>query len=62
MRISQAIIEIEERLRHDESLKRILNLLEKNLRENAKRKYFITIAPHNLYLSFLTLSLWTSTR
>ena len=44
MRISQAIIEIEERLRHDESLKIILNRLEKDLSKDAKRRYFITIA------------------
>ena len=44
MRISQAIIEIEERLRHDESLKIILNRMEKDLSKDAKRRYFITIA------------------
>jgi len=44
MRISQAIIEIEEGLRHDESLKRVVNQLEQDLTKEAKRKYFITIA------------------
>ena len=44
MRISQAIIEIEKRLRHDESLKLVVNQLEKDLSKDAKRKYFITIA------------------
>jgi len=44
MRISQAIIEMEERFRHDESLKRVVNRLEKDLSKDAKKKYFITIA------------------
>jgi len=44
MRISQAIIEMEERLHHDESLKKVVNRLEKDLNKDAKRKYFITIA------------------
>jgi len=44
MRISQAIIEMEERLHHDESLKRVVNRLEKDLSKDAKKKYFITIA------------------
>jgi CRISPR/Cas system CSM-associated protein Csm4 (group 5 of RAMP superfamily) len=41
MRISQAIIDIEERLRHDEPLKMILERLEKDLSKDAKRRYFI---------------------
>ncbi|RPJ01082.1 MAG: hypothetical protein EHM36_13855 [Deltaproteobacteria bacterium] len=45
MRISQAIIEIEDRLRHEKSLKKLLNRLAKDLSKDAKRKYFITIAP-----------------
>jgi len=44
MRISQAIIEMEERLHHDDSLKRVVNRLEKDLSKDAKKKYFITIA------------------
>ena len=44
MRISQAIIEIEEKLRHDGSLKIILNRLEKDLGKDARKRYFITIA------------------
>jgi hypothetical protein len=44
VRISRAIIEIEERLRDDESLKVIPNRLEKDLNKDAKRRYFITIA------------------
>jgi len=44
MTISQAILETEERLCHDESLKRMLSLLQENLSKNAKRKYFVTIA------------------
>jgi len=44
MRISQAIIEFEKRLRHEESLRNMMNQLEKDLSKEAKRKYFITIA------------------
>jgi len=36
MRISQAILEIEERFRHDESLKVILNRLERDLAQMLK--------------------------
>jgi len=43
VRISQAIIEMEERLHHDESLKRVVNRLEK-VGKDARGKYFITIA------------------
>ena len=44
MRISQAIIEVEKRLRQDESLSKMVRRLEKDLIRQAKRKYFITIA------------------
>jgi chromosomal replication initiation ATPase DnaA len=44
MRISQAIIEFETRLREDESLRKIVDKLKKGLSKQAKKKYFITIA------------------
>jgi putative transposase len=44
MRISQAIIEVEKRLRENESIKKMVEKLEKDLIKQAKRKYFITIA------------------
>jgi len=44
MRISQAIIEVENRLREDESFRKRVERLEKYLIKQAKRKYFITIA------------------
>ena len=44
MRISQAIIEFEERLRTEDSLRTIVARLEKDLTKQAKKKYFITIA------------------
>jgi hypothetical protein len=44
MRISQAIIEFESRLRGDDSLRKITDKLKKGLRTLAKKKYFVTIA------------------
>jgi hypothetical protein len=44
MRISQAIIEVEKRLCEDESIRKMVEKLEKDLIKQAKRKYFITIA------------------
>ena len=44
MRISQTIIEVENRLREDESFRKMMGKLEKDLINQAKRKYFITIA------------------
>lgn len=44
MRISQAIIEVEKRLRQDESFSKMVRTLEKDLIKQAKKKYFITIA------------------
>ena len=44
MRISQSIIEFEKRLGKDESLRKVVNRLEKDLSKRAKKKYFITIA------------------
>ncbi len=44
MRISQAIIEVENRLREDESFRKKVEKVEKDLIKQAKRKYFITIA------------------
>jgi len=44
MRISQSIIEFETRLGRDESLRKVVNRLEKDLSKRAKKKYFITIA------------------
>lgn len=59
MRISQAIIEIEEGLRHDESLKRMMNQLEQNLTREAKRKYFLTIAcPFDFFKKNFLIGVW----
>ena len=44
MRISQAIIEFETRLRNDELLRKIVDRLGEDLSKGAKKKYFITIA------------------
>ena len=44
MRMSQAIIEFETRLRKDEPLRKMLNHLEEDLKKQAKKKYFVTIA------------------
>ena len=44
MRISQAIIEFENRLRGDESLRKATDKRKKDLRKLAERKYFVTIA------------------
>jgi len=44
MRMSQAIIEFETELRKDESLRKLVGELEKELTQQAKKKYFITIA------------------
>jgi predicted DNA-binding protein len=44
MRISHAIIEFETKLRKEESLRKRVDPLEKNLSKQAKKKYFITIA------------------
>lgn len=44
MRISQAIMEVEERLREDRAFRKMVEKLEKDLIKQAKRKYFITIA------------------
>jgi hypothetical protein len=44
MRISQAIIEVEERLREDGSFRKMVEKLERDLTKQAKKKYFITIA------------------
>jgi chromosomal replication initiation ATPase DnaA len=44
MRISQGIIEVEKRLREDESFRKKVGNLEKGLIKQAKKKYFITIA------------------
>ena len=44
MRISQAIIEFETKLRKEGSLRKMVDQLEKNLSKQAKKKYFITIA------------------
>jgi hypothetical protein len=44
MRISQAIMEVENRLREDESSRKMVRTLEKDLIKQAKKKYFITIA------------------
>ncbi len=44
MRITQAIIEFETRLHKDESLRKIVDKLEKGLSTHAKKKFFITIA------------------
>jgi putative transposase len=44
IRMSQAIIEIETRLRKDESLRKTVGQLEEGLRKQSKKKYFITIA------------------
>jgi hypothetical protein len=44
MRISQAITEFENKLRGDDSLRKIMDTLKKDLRKFARKKYFITIA------------------
>ena len=44
MRISQAIIEVEKRLREDEYLRKMSGKLERDLIKQSKKKYFITIA------------------
>jgi len=44
MRISQAIIEFENKLRGDESLRKMTEKLKEDLSKLAKKKYFITIA------------------
>ena len=44
MRISQAIIEFENRLRGDDSLRKTTDELKEDLRKLAKKKYFVTIA------------------
>ena len=44
MRISQAIIEVEKRLRQEEPFRKMVGKLEKDLIKQAKKKYFITIA------------------
>ena len=44
MRISQAIIEVEGRLRQEESFGKMLGDLEEGLLKQAKKKFFITIA------------------
>ena len=44
MRISQAIIEFENRLRVDESLRKMTAKLKEDLRKLARKKYFVTIA------------------
>jgi len=44
MRISQMIMEVENRLRENESFSKIMRKLERNLTRQAKKKYFITIA------------------
>jgi hypothetical protein len=44
MRICQAIIEVEERLREDKSFRKMVERLEKVLIKQRKEKYFITIA------------------
>jgi hypothetical protein len=44
MRISQTIIEVEKRLHEDGSFRKMVEKLEKDLINQAKRKYFITIA------------------
>jgi hypothetical protein len=44
MRISQGIIESENRLSRDNSLRKILNKLKEDLSKQTKKKYFITIA------------------
>jgi len=42
--MSQAFIEFETELRKDESLRKLVGELEKELTQQAKKKYFITIA------------------
>ena len=49
MRISQAIIEFENRLRRDESLGKITKKLKEDLRKLAKKKYFVTIASQGAF-------------
>jgi len=44
MRISQAIIEVKNRLREDESFRKQVGKFEKDLIKQSKGKYFITIA------------------
>jgi CRISPR/Cas system CSM-associated protein Csm4 (group 5 of RAMP superfamily) len=44
MRISQAIIEFENRLRGDDSLRKMTDKLKEDLRKLVKKKYFVTIA------------------
>jgi len=43
MRISEAIIEVEERLREDRAFRKIMEKLEKDLIKQGKKKYLITI-------------------
>ena len=44
MRISQTIIEVENRLHEDESFRKMVEKLRRGLIKQAKKKYFITIA------------------
>jgi hypothetical protein len=44
MRISQAIIEVEKRLREDRAFRKMVEKLEKDLIKQGKKKYFIMIA------------------
>ncbi len=44
MRISQAIIQFEDRLRKDEHLRKTIEKLKEDLIKKGKKKYFITIA------------------
>ena len=44
MRMSQAIIQFEDRLRKDEHLRKTIEKLKEDLIKKGKKKYFITIA------------------
>jgi putative transposase len=44
MRISQMIMEVENKLREDDSFRKLVERMKKNLIRQAKKKYFITIA------------------
>ena len=49
MRISHAIIELENNLRGDDSLRKMTYRLKKDLRKLAKKKYFITNDPIHIH-------------
>jgi len=44
MRISQAIVQLENELRKDEHLRKTIEKLKEDLIKKGKKKYFITIA------------------